>query len=170
MLKLSGRLIQSWCIQYPCWLAQSLTVNGIVEHWGKPKGRLRGFCPLHGALSFNRTMLDPTQIRKQLQGFGALVLLSWITQHIASIWYRQVFVSFANRRTVLEDVTRLRTMKLEHQLSCGSVIQMDSAMVTDLWNNLEFGEIVWASKWLCGGKKYIKAINKFRESYLFWFY
>jgi hypothetical protein len=50
------------------------------------------------SLSFNRTMLDPTQKRKQLQGYGALVLLSWITHRIASIWYRRVFISFANRR------------------------------------------------------------------------
>jgi hypothetical protein len=76
-------------------------------------------------------MLDPTKIRKQLQGLGALVLLSWITHHIASIWYRRVFISFANRRTILQDVTTLRKMTSEQQLSCGSVTKMDKAIVTD---------------------------------------
>jgi len=82
-------------------------------------------------LSFNRTILDRTQIRKQLQGFGALVLLSWIAQHIASIWFRRVFICFAYRGTVLEDVTTLRTMKSEQQLRCVSVDTMDNAFVTN---------------------------------------
>jgi predicted nucleic acid-binding protein len=99
-----------------------------------------------------------------------LVLLSWITHRIASIWYRRVFISFANRRNAWEDVTTLRTMKSEKQLNCVSVTKMDNAVVTDLRNNLDFGEAVWASNWLYGEIKYIKSINKFRESYLFWFY
>jgi len=81
------------------------------------------------SLSFNRTMLDRKQIRKQLQGFGVLVLLSWITQHIASIWFCRVFISFPYRRTVLEDVTKLRTIQSEQQLRCGFVDKMDNAIV-----------------------------------------